>query len=112
MNESNRLDEDLQKLVSLDASLLPDLQNVRDVDQALERIIAAADRHGISLDAGQLERHLLGSIEADRAAAELSDEEIGEVTGGNGGPPPRVERLRKRIRDLTDQDYEKVRPYL
>ncbi len=81
MNFSSELAADLKKLLNMDPALALQLQQAESLDQVVERIQGAADRHGVVLNAENLADQLR-EMSAKATAGELSDEELEGVDGG------------------------------
>ena len=73
----------MQELISLEPSLKEELQKARSLDQVLQHLQSAANRHDIPLDAGELD-NMLEAVNAKAKAGELTDEQLAQVEGGSG----------------------------
>jgi len=90
MNFNTELAADLQKLINVDPALAQQLQQAESLDQVVECIRGAADRHGVVLNAENLADQLR-EMTAKAAAGELTDEELAGVDGG--GPTSDIIRF-------------------
>lgn len=71
----------LNELIRDDAVLVETLQTARDTDHAVEAVMAAAARRGLTLDVDDLHACVQHMFRM-QASGELSDEELAEVSGG------------------------------
>ena len=80
MSPNTELAQHLEKLMQLEPALAQALENAESLDQAVETALAAAGRHGITLDAAALARLLPAPGTA--SGNELTDDQLAGVDGG------------------------------
>lgn len=71
----------LQKLINQEPALEQELKNLENLDQAIAPIVAAADRHGIPMDAAALTA-LLNAANESVMHGEIRDEALADLAGG------------------------------
>lgn len=81
MSLNTELITQLQKLTTLEPSLIQELKNVKSVETGAEAVMAAARRHDVAVDAREL-ANLLQDIGAPTPKGELSDKDLESVAGG------------------------------